>query len=179
METYGLKGDALAVAQLAIAKHPWTKVTSGKRTREEQADAMAANETKRKGWIAATYVDSGPKRAVLDALDMVKPRNRTVMYVAILGVLRLFSDDELRALTAHANGEAFDLQPELRQVAAGEKLAPGAPVEVRPDGTRWTLTERASLLAVTLQEQAIARGGRFLVVEGGLIRLHWQAARGR
>ena len=25
----------------------------------------------------------------------------------------------------------------------------------------------------------IARGGRFLVVEGGLIRLHWQAARGR
>lgn len=156
---YGLRGDALTVCKLAAEKHPWAQVTSGKRTRESQAAAMAENEARAPGWIAATYVDSAPKRALLDCLRTLRITRpvKASLLAAFLVVLEGFSDDELSALTLHLAGRAFDLQPE------------------HVDGV---LTPRAVALAAFLAAEAKARGGKFLDREGGLLRFHWQARRG-
>ena len=71
------------------------------------------------------------------------------MQSGLLSVLRGLLPSELAALSLHLSGDAFDARPDPR----------------RPEIAKW------------LHEQAIARGGRLLENEGGLVRLHWQARR--
>lgn len=179
-EEAGIVGDALEVATLAIAEHPWTTVTSGKRDRAQHARALAENELKAPGFILATYAESRPKRALLATL--AKGRGTVALLTAaFLTTLNGFTDRELLALSCHYDGTAVDLQPELRALKKGEPafLWGDAMVEELRDGVRYTLTGRCAVLATLLEREAKSRGGKFLLREGGLIRLHWQASRGR
>lgn len=161
---YGLRGDALTVAREGHKRFGDDfEITSGRRTLEDQAAAMASNEHRAPGWIVATYVDSDAKAACVASVQAARDRgltSRGEILCALLGALRTLSDVELSRLTMHLSGDAFDVRPlcvEIRGVL--------------------TLTKRGKEIADWLREQASKRGGRFLDREGGLLRLHWQARR--
>jgi hypothetical protein len=151
---YGLVGDALLVAQGGVIRYGADafEITSGKRTREDQAAAMAANEWRSRGWIAATYVDSKVKRAIVRATERAwsgAKCTRQKLQTAILLAMNVFTDVELGALTLHMAGMAFDVRPRPEKPA----------------------------IAVYLAAEALRLGGKFLDREGGLLRYHWQAKR--
>lgn len=174
-DTFGLVGDALEVMLAVRARFPWARVTSGRRDREAHARALADNELAAPGFIVATYVESAPKRGLLAALSFVRSSGltRAALYRAFLAALNRYTDGELRSLSAHYGGHAADFAPELRELATTEHEE----LEEWRDGRRYGLTPRCKELAAFLAAQAVARGGKFLAREGGLIRLHWQARR--
>lgn len=180
---FGIVGDALAVAELAIAEHPWTRITSGKRDRAQHAAALAQNELAAPGFIAATYAESKPKRSLLATLAVLKKSPKLTVALLTAGFLQTlngFDDVALLALSSHYDGTAVDFLPELRALKKGERgvVFGGWEVVTVIDGVRYTITDRCLKLATSLEQQAKARGGKFLIREGGLVRLHWQAKRG-
>ena len=149
MSDWGLRGDALDVMRAMLALFPGVQVTSGKRSLEEQAAAMAANESIKRGWIAATYVDSTAKRACVDWCREHPKATRKALQSGLLSVLRGLLPSELASLSLHLSGDAFDVHPD----------------KARPEIAKWLFAE------------SVARGGKFIENEGGLWRWHWQAKR--
>lgn len=146
----GLIGAAAdAAADLAIA-HPDAVFTSGRRTRREQARAMAENIAKStRQWINRTYklsavrdacqawIDKHPEAQTLDALE-----------AGLSSVLDGFTPNDLAHLSKHLSGEAFDVKP--------------------VDG----LSGRMILMA--LRQVVRKHGGTLLEKEGGIVRWHAQ-----
>jgi len=161
---WGLHGPALLVGRELYRRWPDSEITSGLRSRADQASAMAKNELRSPGWIAATYAASAPKRALVDCLA-TKPKQ---LAEAFLAVLAKFSDDELAALTKHLSGRAFDVRAMLE---ACIRTDGGAMLR----GTEYVrFTPVGSDIVSWLRGRAVAYGGKFLTREGGLIVLHWQ-----
>jgi hypothetical protein len=144
---YGLVGVARDVALALKMRYPFVVFTNGRRSRELQAAVMASNEHESPGWLDKTYSNSLPKRSLLRWVWTHPLPTRDDMRLGFLSVLDSFSDSELRHLTRHLSGEAFDIEP----------------CPERPE------------VAEFLSDRASALGGKFLDHEGGLSRYHWQA----
>lgn len=109
----GLIGNAARAAAIIAKAHPDVHFRSGRRTLEEQASAMSKNVVRAgRKWIAENYKASNVVAAVQRWIDS---HPEAVTYMAIrtgmLVVLRQFSDLELRKLSKHLTGQAFDIEP--------------------------------------------------------------------
>lgn len=107
-----LCGRARLAAQALARAHPDVMFTSGRRTLEEQATAMARNVVDERGWIAATYKASLVSQRLQAWVDS-HPESDSVAELAagLLATMRQFSEHELIALSKHLTGEAFDVLP--------------------------------------------------------------------
>ncbi len=147
-------GPALQVALALEAQCPGVVFTSGARTPDSQAQAMASNiAIAGPSWLASTYKASPVLRKCIAAVLALQPEDRNdpaALATALLGAFVGFSLEELAELSEHLSREAFDVQPGT------------CPLE---------LLER-------LVNQAVADGavGKLLTLEGGLVRWHVQLA---
>ena len=145
--------EALDLAPLARAAayslkkaQPTVEFTSGRRGKEDQARAMAANVVESRRWIEETYKDSPLRRRCQQWVDE-HPECTTKDAIAA-GLLALFaaaSDAELGAFSRHLSGMAFDVRP------------------VEKDGE-----------AIKASIRALPGLDKFLDNEGGLVRWHAQ-----
>ena len=142
----GITGIALQAALDFEAAFPNETFTSGTRDLAEQAHAMATNVMANRQWILLTYIASDASEACQMAVDKSDAETVDDMASLLLGVLSQFSADQLKHLSAHLSRQAFDVKPSTNMNALA-----------------W------------LRARAMAVGGRFLDIEGGLTRWHWQA----
>jgi hypothetical protein len=98
------------------AKCPTVEFTSGRRDKEEQARAMAANVVMNRKWIQETYTDSKARDAAQKWVDN-HPEAKSVDEIAagLKQVLDGLSNGELGTLSKHLSGDAFDVQPVTKQ----------------------------------------------------------------
>lgn len=149
-----LNDVAKAAAELAVAGG--MTITSARRDVPGQAHAMASNVVHNEKWIVETYADSPVRAACQKWVDENEEDAKDVDKCAagLLEVLHGFSDADLRHLSWHLAGDAFDCEP---------------------DGSE----EHLKLLHEIVAE-SIASGGeaKLLTEEGGLVRWHVQIAGG-
>lgn len=146
----GLTDSALEVAIRLVARFPGVEIVSGKRTVREQAHSMAANVVKDPDFVRDTYALSLASRRCQAWVDRNVNAKLDKIAEAFERILCDLPDDELRHLTRHITGEAFDVMPPKD-------------LKLRND------------VKVFLADAAREHGGRFLDHEGKLDRLHWQA----
>jgi len=107
-----LAEPAASAARMLKREFPRVVFTSGRRSREEQAGAMASNVIANPKLIQQTYRDSEPARACQKWVD-AHINTRTLRGIAegLASVMGTFTDSELTALSKHLSGLAFDVQP--------------------------------------------------------------------
>jgi hypothetical protein len=108
-----LMGPAATAAALLESEFPEVVFTSGRRDLAAQAHAMASNVVAAgRDWIDRTYLLSDASRACQGWVDS-HPAAITIDEVAagLLSVLEGFGPDQLRRLSKHLSGEAFDVAP--------------------------------------------------------------------
>jgi hypothetical protein len=146
IEALDLADTARKAAYELRKAHPSVKFTSGRRTKEDQARAMASNVVKNRKWIEETYLNT-PLRAKCQKWVDDNPNKKTQAEIAA-GLVSVFSeaaDAELGKFSKHLSGEAFDLQP----------------VQENADAIKTTIRGLPGL-------------DKFLDKEGGLVRWHAQ-----
>ena len=131
---------ALKTAHAAVA------FTSGRRSKADQARAMAGNVVLNRQWIEQTYA-AGTLRTKCQKWVDENPTKTTQDEVAegLLSVLDAATDAELGSFSRHLSGLAFDVQP---------------------------VTEDADAIKKSIR--ALAGLDKFLEMEGGLVRWHAQ-----
>lgn len=146
IEALDLTATARQAAYALKKAHPSITFTSGRRSKDEQASAMASNVVKNRKWIEQTYVKSTLRTQCQEWVDK-NPDKNTQAEIAegLASVLTEATDDDLGKLSKHLSGEAFDVQP----------------VEKDADKIKKTIRDLPGL-------------GKFLDVEGGLVRWHAQ-----
>ncbi len=145
----GLVGDAFRAAVDFEAAFPSVVFTSGKRTLEAQANAMAQNCMLASDFIRRTYVSSPLILRLAEWTEgLTRPTTKTALYAGILAILKAAAPIELARLSRHLIAEAFDCEPATVSASA-----------------------RAWLIA-----RAAQCGGRVIFKEAGIERVHWQAA---
>ncbi len=151
IDALGLAPNAHSLAVWLAAKYPVT-FTSGRRGIAGQAAAMAKNTLADPDYIQRTYRDSPVKHALLHAMaDATRPLSRAQLQDVFFSVLSLLPKDELRRLSWHFTGEAFDVLP-------------------MPSESWWPD------MLVALADECRARGGELLTHEGKLVRVHVELA---
>lgn len=149
-----LNPTAAGLARAFLAAHPDAVLTSGRRTVGAQAEAMAENVSIKPNWIRDTYLSSPLSVAMQSHVQALMPADRTPENLAngFAAIMNLALPDELRRLSWHLDGSAFD---------------------VAPDGDQAKLDTLAGLLATAVASGAT---GKLLTKEGGLVRTHVQVA---
>ncbi len=130
-----------------------TVLTSGKRSLEATAAAVAADVAENTQFITNTYKKPLCAVAValqgwVDAQGACLPAE--TYRAAFLAILGTFSADDLRKFSRHTTGDAFDIRPD-------------------GDPTKIAYLERAAVARVAAGGSAL-----FLEREAGEIRWHWQ-----
>lgn len=112
IEELNLRGTAKDAAYQLRAKHPGIVFTSGRRDKADQARAMASNVVKNRKWIVQTYKPTPVSAACQTWVDD-NPQAKSAADIAagLVTVLNGFPDAELRRLSKHLSGDAFDVQP--------------------------------------------------------------------
>lgn len=110
IDALGLIEPALSGAVALYDAIPGITFTSGRRSKESQAAAMAGRVATDRQWITKTYV-STPERAQLQAAVDALPDGADQVDIrdALLGVMSGWTDAQLGKITRHAAGLAFDL----------------------------------------------------------------------
>jgi hypothetical protein len=113
VELLDLEPIARAGAERLLRLHPQLRFTSGRRTVEAQARAMASNVALgNRTWVVDTYRDSEPARALQAFVDAHPAiRGKRALTEGFLSVLSRFTPEELAHLSRHLGGLAFDIQP--------------------------------------------------------------------
>jgi hypothetical protein len=110
-----LEETARKAAEILKEKFPDVRFTSGRRSLEEQARAMASNieSSGNREWIVQTYASSPASIALQEWVD-AHPDAKTEDEIAsgLESVMRGFSDSALGRLSKHLSGEAFDVKPQ-------------------------------------------------------------------
>lgn len=148
--------NPVAYAAAERAEKGGLTITSAKRNPEDQARAMASDVVLNHQYIVETYVES----PIRDALQAWVDQNRLLASdqssceQGLLGVLNTFAPEDLRHLSWHISGDAFDCEP---------------------DGNDAHLKLLQQIVA-----DSIASGGeaKLLTMEAGLVRWHVQLAGG-
>lgn len=152
LEVYrlGVVGDCAEFVREMLKLHPDVVFTSGRRTRESHAWAMAQNVVLGgRRWIAKTYKASPVSKSLQRWVD--KNAQATTAQDLATGLQMLldgYTDEELSALSLHFSGRAVDIQPQ--------------------DGPH------GQLLLMNIRTNVERFGGRFIEREGGLRRWHCQ-----
>lgn len=146
IEALNLADTAKKAAYELKKAHPSVTFTSGFRTKDDQARAMAGNVVKNRTWIQETYIQSTARDKCQKWVDD-NPDDKTAeeIQVGLKSVMDDLTDNQLNLLSKHLSGEAFDVQP----------------VTVDADKIKKTIKGLTGLT-------------RFLDKEGGLIRWHAQ-----
>lgn len=107
-----LSPTARKAAEFIYSKHPYVIFTSGRRDAAEQAHAMACNVVTDRNWIMRTYLRGA---ALQTAVDVHRVQGGSWNVSAIESVLcdamLSLTDAELRGLSRHYTGDAFDIKP--------------------------------------------------------------------
>lgn len=144
-----LVGRAQMAAEDLLAAFPDVVFTSGRRTLEEQAQAMASNIIFNRFWVPQTYTDSLASRACHRwVLAHPSVRDKDGISAGLFGVLSVIPLEDLSHLSLHLSGQAFDVEP-VGGIDGGK-------------------------IAAFMHELADKYGGVFLEREGGLVRWHFQ-----
>jgi hypothetical protein len=143
IEALELAPIARAAAYALKRAHPTVKFTSGRRSKQDQARAMAGNVARNPHWIEQTYVLS-PLRTKCQGWvnahpDKTSPRD---IEGGIFSVLATASDAELGRFSRHLAGMAFDIAPVNRdadQIKATIRQLPGLDKFLDSEGglVRW------------------------------------------
>lgn len=146
IEELQLAPVARAAAYALKRAHPAVTFTSGRRSKQDQARAMASNVVQNRGWIRQTYLASPLCSRCQDWVDAHPERtSRQDIQAGLLSVLNRANDAELAKFSCHLAGMAFDIQP----------------VTVDADNIKAAIRQLPGL-------------DKFLDTEGGLVRWHAQ-----
>lgn len=146
IEALNLTETARKAAYVLKKAHPSISFTSGRRTKDDQARAMAGNVVSNRKWIEQTYANSQLRTDCQKWVDD-HPDKKTQSEIAegLLIVLSAADETELAKFSKHLSGEAFDVQP----------------VDVDAESIKKTIRGLEGL-------------SKFLDKEGGLVRWHAQ-----
>ncbi len=112
IEALDLNATARKAAHELKKKFPSVVFTSGRRSKEDQARAMASNVVENRTWIKETYAQSAARDACQKWLDEHKDKTtKEDITAGLKGVLDGLTDAQLRQLSKHLSGDAFDVQP--------------------------------------------------------------------
>ena len=143
IEALALNDIARNAAYQLKAKHPTLIFTSGRRDKGDQARAMASNVVSNRKWIVQTYMANDVSAACQKWVDD-NPQAQVAADIAagLLSVLNGFDDAELRHLSKHLSGDAFDVQPvtaNATQIKADIRALPGLDKFLEKEGglVRW------------------------------------------
>jgi hypothetical protein len=116
-----LAGHAKDGAQVLMRAHPAVVFTSGRRSVQQQADAMAGNVVGNRNWIRDTYAES-PERYELQTWVESHPdaTTRDQIMAGLRTVMNGWNDARKMRLSRHFAGLAFDVQPVVG--AVGEAI---------------------------------------------------------
>ncbi len=107
-----LVGDCELAAKEFAQAHPDAVFTSGRRTKEEQASAMASHVAADHLWIVKTY---RPSDAALLCQHWVTAnplaKSEPEIAAGLLSVLDGLTDEQCKQLSRHFEGKAFDVRP--------------------------------------------------------------------
>jgi hypothetical protein len=145
-------------ALFIFGKHPYVIFTSGRRDVMEQAHAMACNVVVDPKWVYRTYLRGAPLQTAIDSYRlMARPWTVQAIEDVLLTAMHQLTDAELRGLSRHYTGDAFDIKPLLDNT--------GGPT---PQG-------EAVLDTIQFMKRDPSFGvEKFLTKEGDLIRWHVQ-----
>lgn len=115
----GLSIDDLDLAEYAKSgavslqtKYPDTVFTSGRRTIQQQADAMAHNVASNRQWIKQTYKASAQRDALQKWVDdNPAATDEDDISAGLKSVMDGWTDDQKANFSRHIVGLAFDVQP--------------------------------------------------------------------
>lgn len=146
IEALDLSTTAKKAAYKLKKEHPDVVFTSGRRTKAEQASAMAGNVVENRNWIKETYAQSKARDDCQKWVDD-NPGKKTKAEISegLAAVLGGLTDAQLALLSKHLSGDAFDVQP----------------VEADADKIKKTIQQLPGL-------------SKFLDKEGSLVRWHAQ-----
>jgi hypothetical protein len=120
IEALQLAPVARAAAYALKRAHPSVTITSGRRSKQDQARAMASNVVQNRGWIRQTYLASALCTKCQAWVDAHPERTlRQEIEAGLLSVLERASDAELARFSFHLAGMAFDIEP---VTAGAEKI---------------------------------------------------------
>ena len=146
IEALDLAATARTAAYGLKKAHPAVEFTSGRRSKEDQARAMAGNVVKNRKWIEQTYASSTLRTRCQEWVDANADKTTQAQIAAgLVSVFNTVTDADLGKFSKHLSGEAFDVQP------------------VDKDAEEIKKTIR-SLVGLS----------KFLDTEGGLVRWHAQ-----
>jgi len=128
IEALDLEDIARSAAYALRKAHPAVRLTSGRRSREDQARAMASNVVQNRKWIEQTYAPSPLCTRCQEWVDK-NPGKKTEAEIAegLLSVLNGASDEELGKFSKHLSGKAFDVQPVDKDAEAIKTAIRGLP----------------------------------------------------
>lgn len=107
-----LAENALSAAQTLKAKHPAVVFTSGRRSVDQQADAMASNIVRNRQWIAQTYAVSTERDTLQKWVDdHPAATTRAAIAAGLSTIMSGWSDAQRVKLSRHFAGLAFDVRP--------------------------------------------------------------------
>ena len=93
-------------------KHPAVIFTSGRRSKGDQARAMAGNVVQNRKWIEQTYAKSTAREKCQKWVDdNPDKKTKDEVETGLAGVLDQLTDAELALVSKHLSGDAFDVQP--------------------------------------------------------------------
>ena len=158
--------DAIAQLQPDIARcvtafldaFPGSGLASGRRGIDDQARADADDEIASPGFIAATYVDSPVKSAMMVCVTAHPGADAAELATEFASVLGSFDDDALSHFSLHLSGHAADFSP----VHVGDAL-----VQDFAERLAWCEAWIPRADCDPLRSKVITH-------EGGLTRLHVQ-----
>jgi hypothetical protein len=116
IEELNLEPVAKKAATILQSKHPEIEFTSGRRTKFQQAHAMANNVVLNRRWIGQTYLAGAKLQQWVDQ----HPEAKTIDQITagLEQVMKGMPDSELVKLSRHLTGRAFDVRPVTANAAA-------------------------------------------------------------
>jgi hypothetical protein len=146
IEALDLAETAKKAAYELKKKHPAVTFTSGRRSKADQARAVAGNVVENRKWIEQTYAKSTAREKCQKWVDdNPDKKTKDEIEAGLASVLNGLTDAELAQLSKHLSGEAFDVQP----------------VDTDADKIKDTIRNLTGMK-------------KFLETEGGLTRWHAQ-----
>jgi hypothetical protein len=112
IEALNLADTAKKAAYALKKAHPSVVFTSGFRTKEDQARAMAENVVENRDYIKDTYIQSTARDKCQKWVDDNKDKKtKEEIQKGLKSVMDDLTDSQLNLLSKHLSGEAFDVQP--------------------------------------------------------------------
>jgi hypothetical protein len=145
IESLNLAAIARTAAYSLKAACPSVRFTSGRRSKADQARAMAGNVVLNRKWIEQTYAPSNLRNLCQKWVDENPDKTAAEVATGLLSIFDSVDDAELGNFSKHLSGQAFDVQP---------------------------VSEGAEEIKKAIR--SLAGLDKFLESEGGLVRWHAQ-----